>query len=107
METVRPQFKFEVLTSYKDALRRQLAEGLYILEKGDLNKRCEYNSNEICRLAPVSSHREIEKEGKSIMARNGEMEGRYRDFVNVMSAVLRNKSPNTVPATNKKSQVSE
>ena len=42
------------------------------------------------------------------MARNGEMEGRYRDFVNVMSAVLNNKSPNTVPATNqKKSQVSE
>ena len=38
MDTVRPQFKFEVLTSYKDALRRQLAEGLYILERGDLNK---------------------------------------------------------------------
>ena len=72
------------------------------MEKGDLDKRCEYNSNEICRLAPVSSHREIEKEGKSIMARNGEMEGRYRDFVNVMSAVLNNKSPNTVPATNQK-----
>ena len=99
-DTVRPQFKFKILTSYKDALRRQLAEGLYIMERGDLNKRCEYDSNEICRLAPVISLYEVEKEGRELAAERGMMDERCRDFVNVMSSVLNNKHQNSTPLPN-------
>ena len=53
-----PEFKFEVVAAYTDPLRRQLAEGLLILEKGDLNRRCEYNNNFICRLGPAQSLRD-------------------------------------------------
>ena len=45
-----PEFKWSVLDKYKDALRRQLCEGLYILESGSLNEKLEFNRNIICRL---------------------------------------------------------
>ena len=51
-----PEFKWKILDSYKDALRRQLCEGLYILEAGALNKKVEFNRNIICRLeSPVDT----------------------------------------------------
>ena len=54
--TVAPEFKWKILDSYRDALRRQLCEGLYILEAGALNKKVEFNRNIICRLeAPVDT----------------------------------------------------
>ena len=34
-----PEFEWQIIDSYPDALRRQLCEGLYILEEGALNKK--------------------------------------------------------------------
>ena len=70
------------------------------MERGDLNKRCEYTSNEICRLAPVISLYEVEKEGRELAAERGMMDERCRDFVNVMSSVLNNKHQNSTPLPN-------
>ena len=46
-----PEFKWEVVDSYPDALIRQVTEGLYILETGVLNKRQEFQQNIICRMS--------------------------------------------------------
>ena len=54
--TMPPEFKFSVAASYPDPMRRQIREGLDILETGTLNKRMEFNNNQICRLVAVDSH---------------------------------------------------
>ena len=64
-DTVPPRFKFKIASSYQDALRRQISEGLFIIEKGTLNKRDEFNSNEICRLVSVSNDRWNENDLKN------------------------------------------
>ena len=38
------------IARYEDALRRQLCEGLYILQSGTLNRKVEFNNNVISRL---------------------------------------------------------
>ena len=49
---IKPEFKFEVIVSYRDPMRRQLAEALMINQEGDLNRRNELNSNNMCKLVP-------------------------------------------------------
>ena len=46
-ETVCPDFKFEIVTAYPDPLRRQIGEALNILTSGTLNRKTEFNMNEI------------------------------------------------------------
>ena len=48
--TSAPVFDWKVIDSYNDALRRQLGEGLHILETGALNRKLEFNQNIICRM---------------------------------------------------------
>ena len=57
-----PEFKWQVLDSYGDALRRQLGEGLHILESGVLNRKFEFNNNIICRLQVTRSKDELTEE---------------------------------------------
>ena len=45
-----PEFEFKVIAQYEDALRRQLCEGLHILNSGTLNRKLEFNSNVFSRL---------------------------------------------------------
>ena len=52
-----PRFKFVVIGQYKDALRRQLGEALHIMDSGNLNRKMEFNQNEICRLESRQSLR--------------------------------------------------
>ena len=56
-----PTFKFRVIGSFKDPLRRQLLEAIKITYSGTLNKRNEHGHNEICRLLPSKSQREEEQ----------------------------------------------
>ena len=94
-DIIRPEFKFEIVTCYKDPMRRQLAEALLILEKGELNKKNEINSNEVCRLAPKQTVSEIVKVGKDELSDRLDFDMRFRDFVNVMSRiVITNQEPN-------------
>ena len=57
-----PEFKWSVLSSYADALRRQLGEGLHIMESGVLNRKIEFNNNLICRMEARTDERMSEKE---------------------------------------------
>ena len=86
-EVVHPQFKFEVLASYKDPLRRQLAEGIFILDRGELNRRQEFNNNEICRMVPSDNQREKEKKIKSEQVEKKNYEDKFVNFVAVMSGI--------------------
>ena len=43
-----PEFKWKILDRYTDPLRRQLCEGIYILQAGTLNKKNEFDNNLIC-----------------------------------------------------------
>ena len=45
-----PEFEWNIIDCYKDALRRQLGEKLYIMDAGLLNTKCEFNQNIICRM---------------------------------------------------------
>ena len=56
-----PEFEWKVVDAYNDALRRQLAEGLHILESGQLNKKLEFSNNLICRME-VNTHDTITDE---------------------------------------------
>ena len=55
-------FKYKVVASYKDALRRQMHEALKINQTCTLTKRNEYGHNEICRLLPNMSEKEMEEQ---------------------------------------------
>ena len=83
-----PDFKFEVIACYRDPMRRQLAEALKILHEGDLNRRNEINSNDLCRLVPEISSIETEKLGREVTANRVEFENKFTDFVTVMSGIL-------------------
>ena len=51
-----PTFKFEIIESYGDPLRRQICEALNIKLVGKLNRKTEFNTNELCRFeAPEMS----------------------------------------------------
>ena len=45
-----PNFEFRIIGKYNDCLSRQLAEALFIEDRGNLNKKSEFSSNHICRL---------------------------------------------------------
>ena len=45
-----PPFTYMTLATHKDPLLRQLHEAILIRIKGDLNRKCEFASNEIIRL---------------------------------------------------------
>ena len=80
-----PVFKWEILASYTDALRRQLGEGLYIMEAGGLNRRDEFNHNLICRMSPVMNEPMSEKELKSELERKRLYRDRLKMFIVDMS----------------------
>ena len=43
-----PEFKFDIVESYGDPLRRQICEALNIKKIGTLNRKNEFNVNELC-----------------------------------------------------------
>ena len=49
-QTKPPEFNFKVLSAYPDALRRQISEGLNILDTGILSKKLESSQNKIHRM---------------------------------------------------------
>jgi len=104
-----PDFKWEILEAYPDALRRQLAEGLHILEAGGLNKHMEFNSKILCRLGPVSQRELTEKELKKELEQKREEKVKLQNFI----AELVEKDNNVIdlfggkPNKKKKTQVAK
>ena len=56
-----PPFKFKIIGAFKDALSRQLTEAIHIQDSGELNKKCEFRINELCRLVPKLSNKDSEE----------------------------------------------
>ena len=84
-----PEFKWQVIDKYSDALRRQLSEGLYILDSGVLNRKLEFNNNIICRMQAVTTTTGVMSETQ--LQKELEEKKMYRDklksFIDVMSHV--------------------
>ena len=58
LEVVCPEIKFETVVTYSDPLRRQICEAVYIAREGSLNRKSEYNSNELCSLSSTESYKD-------------------------------------------------
>ena len=86
MSVEPPEFEWKVVDAYSDALRRQLCEGLQILETGSLNKRLEFHNNNLCRMRVSSSNSDLtEKELQRELDKKKEFNGRIKKFISVMS----------------------
>ena len=67
-QMVPPEYKFKLLGCYKDPLSRQIAEAVFIEERGKLNRRSEFGVNHLHRLEVARSEKErdilLEKENR-------------------------------------------
>ena len=77
-----PLFKWKIIDQYPDALRRQLCEGLNILHTGTLNKKCEFNSNIICRLQVPENNFLTDKQLKNEVDSRKSFKEKLRCFIN-------------------------
>ena len=83
-----PKFKWEVIESFGDALRRQLGEGLLILQSGVLNKRVEFNNNLICRMSATTVGGVVtEKELQDEIEKKRDYTCRLKKFIKHMSKI--------------------
>ena len=101
-ETVRPTFNFKVLECYGDALRRQLAEGLYIIDRGGLNRRNEFCQNNLCRLQIKLTDDQQEETAKQIAQEKRDLNEKLENFIDVMRNVYKrniHNSPDSKPDT--------
>ena len=64
-DTRCPDFKFEIISAFKDPLRRQLTEAIYINEQGTINNKHEFGVNELNKLECSTTSREREIELKN------------------------------------------
>ena len=87
LDTECPKFKFQVISSYQDALRRQLCEAIHITEKGTLNRKNEYNNNHLCRLEPSMISWEQEKLLITEVESRKRKKDRLRNFCDVMKDI--------------------
>ena len=87
LDTVCPDFKFEILKKYDDPLRRQIGEALYILDTGSLNRRMEFNENVICRLESKLTEWEVEKKQSAQMKERNDFNEKIENFISVMSSI--------------------
>ena len=85
--TVSPEFEFSIIGQYKDPLRRQICEAIQIIDQGTLNRKSEFNVNELCRLETNRNWKEVQsnviKEAESRTLFNNKL----RNFVDVMKKV--------------------
>ena len=54
----KPEFEFQILEKYPDPLRRQLSEGLHILETGGLIRQNEFCQNKLSRIQSLKTEEE-------------------------------------------------
>ena len=87
LDIVCPEFKYEIIGQYGDPLRRQLGEALNILETGNLNRKMEYNGNEICRLESRMRSWEAELNAKKQLDDKKIFNEKIGCFINVMSKI--------------------
>ena len=87
LETTCPTFKYEIISQYKDPLRRQLNEAINILNKGILNRKMEFGRNELCRLEPAKSDYDKENLFQAELRERKVFKNKMDNFIKVMSSV--------------------
>ena len=87
LDTKTPEFEYKIVGSYADALRRQLCEGLFIIERGGLNKRVEFGQNRLCRMQSTLSSEEQEENTKEVTKQKKLFLEKMENFIVVMRAV--------------------
>ena len=103
-----PVFEWKVMDAYTDALRRQVSEGLHIMEAGALNKKLEFNSNLICRMEVNSNCNITDEHLQKELSRRRLQCNKLREFIREKSyntdvIVLKNNKknpPNDTSTTN-------
>ena len=86
-DTSCPKFEFEILKCYSDPLRRQLFEALSIMDQGTLNRRLEFNTNEITRMESTKTCWEVESCFKREQDERQVHKMKIKSFIKTMSAV--------------------
>ena len=87
-----PAFEFKILNKFKDPLRRQICEAICIQDQGTLNRKSEFNTNELCRLEARKHWRDMESQLKSEAESKTVFINKLQNFVDVMDNVLKNKN---------------
>ena len=82
-----PEFKFEIIQSFKDPLSRQLCEALEIVNSGNLNQKTEFKLNDLCRLVSDRTDREKEEEVETARLERNILDQHLNSFINVMKDV--------------------
>ena len=88
LSTKPPTFSFRVISKHKDALSRQIKEAVLIRFKGNLNKKCEFASNELIRLESRKYSWEQCAEDKDLRKKEKEHEEMLENFIYVMRNVF-------------------
>ena len=92
-----PAFKFEIIESYGDPLRRQICEALYIRLEGTLNRKTEFNTNELCRFEAPEMTIDQERRWKDEFEHRKKIRHNIKNFCDVMSNIV---SASKNPPTN-------
>ena len=87
-----PAFEYKILNKFKDPLRRQICEAIHIQDQGTLNRKSEFNMNELCRLEVKKHWRDMESQVRSEAESKTVFVNKIANFVDVMNNVLSNKS---------------
>ena len=86
-ETVPPCFEFKILSAYPDPLRRQLSEALNIMDAGTLNRKLEFNSNDVCRMVSTQNKWDLEEEVQRDISLRKQLDNDLTSFISVMRDV--------------------
>ena len=87
LQTTCPEFEFEIISQYKDPLRRQICEAIHIADQGTLNRKSEFNVNELCRLESNRHWRDLEKEVSQEVESKNVFNSKIKNFIDVMHKV--------------------
>ena len=90
LDSTCPEFEFTIVTSYKDALRRQIGEALYILAEGNLNRKTEFNLNELCRMEPRHHTKDVEENWRNEFEERRITKEHLKNFCQIMNNVQKN-----------------
>ena len=86
-DVVCPVFRFKIVRAYGDALRRQIHEAVLIQERGTLNRKSEFNMNELCGLVSSKPWKSAEDELIKESRDRADHKKKMYNFVTVMESI--------------------
>ena len=93
MDLICPKFKFELITTYPDPLRRQISEALHIIDLGTLNRKTEFNLNELCTFEAKENSLDIERRVKKELECRTKIKDDLTHFIAMMTRLNKLQKP--------------